>query len=104
LTTIEQEAGSFDLVLATGILHHLDDSRALSLFELARKALKPTGRLITFDGCFVAGQPKLAKFVVSRDRGAFVRQPEQYSRLASASFGKVETFVRHDLLRIPTRT
>jgi SAM-dependent methyltransferase len=101
LATVEQEAGSFDLVLATGVLHHLDDNRALRLFELARKALKPAGRVITFDGCFVPGQPKLAKFVVSRDRGEFVRQPEQYSRLASTSFPRVEAFVRHDLLRIP---
>src|SRR5262249_40300059 len=41
LTAIDQEAASFDLVLATGVLHHLDDDRAVSLFKLARRALKP---------------------------------------------------------------
>jgi len=101
LTTIEQEAGTFSLVLATGVLHHLDDERAARLFDLARKALKPGGRLVTFDGCFTDDQPGLARWVVSRDRGEFVRRPEAYVRLASAAFPQVESFVRHDLLRIP---
>ena len=101
LTMIDQEAGSFDLVLATGVLHHLDDSHALSLFKLARRALKPGGRLVTYDGCFVAGQPKLARFVVSRDRGRYVRESAEYAKLASLVFPEVRSFVRQDLLRIP---
>src|ERR1700722_18777616 len=53
LTAIDQESASFDLVLATGVLHHLDDTHAINLFNLARRALKPSARLVTFDGCFV---------------------------------------------------
>lgn len=101
LTAIDQEAGSFDLVLATGVLHHLDDDRAVSLFKLARRALKPGGRLVTYDGCFVAGQPRLARFVVSRDRGQYVRKSAEYVKLAVQVFPQVKPFVRHDLLRIP---
>jgi hypothetical protein len=83
------------------VLHHLDDSHALSLFKLARRGLKPGGRLVTYDGCFVAGQPKLARFVVSRDRGQYVRESAEYAKLASLVFPEVRSFVRHDLLRIP---
>jgi SAM-dependent methyltransferase len=101
LTAIDQEAGSFDLVLATGVLHHLDDNRAVSLFKLARKALKAGARLITYDGCLVAGQSKLARFVVRRDRGQYVRESGEYARLAAQVFPQVKSFVRHDLLRIP---
>jgi SAM-dependent methyltransferase len=101
LTAIDREAGSFDLVLATGVLHHLDDDRAVSLFNLARKALKPGARLITFDGCYCAGQPKLARFVVSRDRGQYVRESDEYMRLAAQVFPQVKSFIHHDLLRIP---
>lgn len=101
LAAIDEEAGTFDLVMATGVLHHLDDGRAAQLFELAYKALRPGGRLITYDGCYVAGQPRLARFVVSHDRGEFVRRREDYTRLAAGCFSKVEAFVRHDLLRIP---
>ena len=88
-------------MLAAGVLHHLDDTRAVSLFNLARKALKPGARLVTFDGCFVAGQPKLARFVVSRDRGQYVRESAEYAKLAEQVFPQVRSFVRHDLLRIP---
>ena len=101
LTAIDQEAASFDLVLATGVLHHLEDHQAISLFNLARRALKPGGRLVTFDGCFVAGQSKLARFVVSRDRGRYVRESAEYAKLAAQVFPQVRTFIRHDLLRIP---
>jgi SAM-dependent methyltransferase len=101
LTGIDQEAASFDLVLATGVLHHLDDHDAVSLFKLARRALKPGAGLVTYDGCFVAGQPKLARFVVSRDRGQYVRESAKYAKLAAQVFPQVRSFVRHDLLRIP---
>jgi SAM-dependent methyltransferase len=95
------EDGTFDLVLATGVVHHLDDHLAGRLFDLARVALRPSGRLITFDGCFVPGQSRLARWMLSKDRGQFVRTREEYIRLASAHFSTVEPVVRHDLLRIP---
>jgi len=34
----------FDIVLATGILHHLDDDTCNTLFRLAYKSLRPRGR------------------------------------------------------------
>lgn len=49
--TISEQA-QFDLVLAVGILHHLDDAEALQLCYLAQAALNPGGCLITFDGCY----------------------------------------------------
>ena len=101
VATIEGERGQFDLVLATGVLHHLDDTRASTLFGLARMALKPGGRLITYDGCYVSDQSKLARWILSKDRGKFVRTPDEYVRLAAAQFPAIETHVRHDLLRIP---
>ena len=101
LTAIDEEAGSFDLVLATGVVHHLDDDHALRLFRLARRALKPGARLVTYDPCLVAGQPKLTRFVVSRDRGRYVRDSPQYAKLAAQVFPEVRSFVRQDLLRIP---
>jgi SAM-dependent methyltransferase len=101
LATIEEERGSFDLVLAIGVLHHLDDVRAARLFELARQALRPSGRLVTYDGCYVPEQSRVARWLLARDRGKFVRIREDYVRLASTRFSKVEPHLRHDLLRIP---
>lgn len=101
LTTVEQERGTFSLVLATGVLHHLDADTAGKLFDLARLALSPNGRLITFDGCYVPRQSTVARWMLSRDRGQFVRNQSEYEYLAGSEFSKVESFVRHDLLRLP---
>ncbi len=91
----------FDLVLATGVLHHLTDAQAADLFQVAKAALKPRGALITLDGCFAEGQSPIARCLLRRDRGKFVRNQAEYLRLASAGFGKVESHLVHDLLRIP---
>jgi len=101
LAGIRGEQGTFDIVLATGVVHHLDNTTAAKLFELARQALRPGGRMIALDGCYVAGQSRVARWLLNRDRGKFVREPSEYVRLASASFSKVETCIKHDLIRIP---
>jgi cyclopropane fatty-acyl-phospholipid synthase-like methyltransferase len=101
LATIEAEQGTFDLVLAIGVIHHLDDVQADRLFDLARLALRPTGRLVTYDGCYVPQQSRIAHWLLTKDRGKFVRSREEYLQLASARFSKVEPHLRHDLLRIP---
>ena len=101
LATIEEEQGTFDLVLATGVIHHLDDAQAARLFDLARLALRPTGRLVTFDGCYAPQQSRVARWLLARGRGKFIRSREDYLKLASAHFTKVEPYLRHDLLRVP---
>jgi SAM-dependent methyltransferase len=98
---LSAEAGSFDLVLAHGILHHVDDERAARLFEVGRALLKKSGRLVTVDPCYVPEQSRLSRWVVSCDRGRFVRPRQRYLDLAGVSFSKVASTVRHDLLRIP---
>lgn len=100
-TTTLKKNLSFDIVLAVGILHHLDDAEALQLFYLAQAALKPGGRLVTFDGVFVANQSPCARYIISRDRGQNVRTQEGYLTIASQVFSNIVVSVRHDLLRIP---
>ena len=96
-----KEQSSFDIVLAVGVLHHLDDNESLKLFELAWAALKPGGRLVTYDGCFVPDQSYLARFFISRDRGRHVRTREEYLNLALNVFSHVDVSIRHDIMRIP---
>jgi SAM-dependent methyltransferase len=98
---LERECGTFSLALATGVIHHLNDQEAANLFGLARDALGPKGRLITFDGCYVPEQSRIARWFLAHDRGKFVRTRSEYERLASTAFAKVEGHLRHDLLRIP---
>lgn len=99
-TTLEK-CSSFDIVLAVGILHHLDDAEALQLFDLAQAALKPGGRLVTFDGVFIANQSPCARYIISRDRGQNVRTKEAYLVIASQAFSNIAVSIRHELLRVP---
>ena len=98
---INAPADSFDIAIAHGVLHHLNDDESLALFKIAHSSLKPGGRLITFDGCFTKNQSFLAKFFVSQDRGQYVRTQKEYERLASVHFSNIKVAIRTDLIRIP---
>ncbi|MBL8792437.1 MAG: class I SAM-dependent methyltransferase [Planctomycetia bacterium] len=98
---VVDEPGSYDLVMANGLLHHLNDQQATQLLSMAYRALKPGGRLVTFDGCYVPGQSRLARWLLYLDRGRYVRDSQGYVALAGAAFDHVRSHVRHDLLRIP---
>jgi SAM-dependent methyltransferase len=91
----------FDIVLAIGVLHHLDDAEAEKLFRLAHAALVPGGRLVTLDGVFAEGQSRIARLIISRDRGEYVRDERGYRTIADRVFTKIKPVVRHDLLTIP---
>ena len=91
----------FDVVLALGILHHLDDAEALQLFAMAHEALKPGGKLITLDGVWTNNQSGAARYLLARDRGQFIRTQAQYVTLGSRVFSTIKPSIRHDLLRIP---
>ena len=91
----------FDIVLALGIVHHLDDLEALQLFRIAHDALKPKGKLVTLDGVWTDHQSRSARYLLAHDRGEFVRTQEQYVELASRVFSTITPAIRHELLRIP---
>ncbi|WP_024335027.1 class I SAM-dependent methyltransferase [Desulfotignum balticum] len=93
----------FDLVMALGLLHHLNDEQANALLATAYSALIPGGRLLTFDGVFVEKQSLLARFFLKRDRGQNVRWQKEYEKLATGVFGSdnVISDIRTDMTRIP---
>jgi 2-polyprenyl-3-methyl-5-hydroxy-6-metoxy-1,4-benzoquinol methylase len=93
--------GGFDIVLAFGVLHHLNNEEGRQLFSSAREALKPGGRLVTIDPTFVKHQSVLAHFMVSRDRGRNVRFPEGYASLGENIFANISVSIWHNALRMP---
>jgi len=95
------ELGRFDVVLAFGLLHHLDDDAAESLFGLAAEALDAGGKLITIDPTWADGQHPMARWMIAKDRGQNIRTPDEYADLARRHFSDVASHVRHDLLYIP---
>jgi cyclopropane fatty-acyl-phospholipid synthase-like methyltransferase len=91
----------FDLAMAIGVVHHLDDKEAETLFRVAHGALRSGGRLVTCDGVWVEGQSILAKIFLSMDRGKFIRYRESYVEIASRVFTNVLSSVHHDLNTFP---
>jgi SAM-dependent methyltransferase len=101
VTRADVATGSRDLVLAIGVLHHLDDGEARALVELASRALAPGGRLVTFDGCYVPDQSRIARYLLASDRGRHVRDQAGYVRLVRERFAEVDVALYHDWLRVP---
>lgn len=98
---VSPELGGYDIVLALGILHHLQDHEADDLFRTARQALRPGGVLVTYDNVYIPRQNRFAKWLIGRDRGQAVRTADGYRRLAAPHFTAIEGQVLHDTLRVP---
>lgn len=97
----ELTAGSFDLALAAGLVHHLEDDEATGLYRRVVELLRPGGRLVTIDPCRAPDQSPIARWLIDRDRGQNVRSPEAYLALARCVFPEATARLRHDLLRLP---
>lgn len=95
------KAGQFDIVIAIGLVHHINDEDVKKLFKFVNLSLKKNGFLVTADVAYLKGQPLIAKYIVSMDRGKYVRDAEEYIELAKPSFSSVQPKILHNLLNIP---
>ncbi len=93
--------GLFDVVVSSGVVHHLDDKQAFDLFSIAKKALKESGKLITFDGCYIEQQNSISRKFLEMDRGKFVRNEKEYKQLAQKHFDSVSTKIDETYFHIP---
>jgi len=48
--------GGFDLILAYGLMHHLNDSLCNAFFRTSHNLLRAEGHIICFDGCTYENQ------------------------------------------------
>lgn len=98
---IETIMGKFDLIMAIGLLHHLDDQTVKTLISSVHKLLANGGRFVTIDGCYTEKQSILTKFMLNNDRGKFVRSEPDYIKLVSSTGLSVKSHIYHSLLNIP---
>jgi ubiquinone/menaquinone biosynthesis C-methylase UbiE len=98
---LNQQEGAFDLVIVSGLLHHLTDSECLVLFASLRRLLKPGGRIVTIDNVWLPQQRFVARTLIGMDSGLNVRTPDGYLRLLDNSAFEVESRIYHDLSRVP---
>ena len=92
---------SFDLIIMNGLIHHLNDFQVIELFKHAKSILKPCGKIVTLDGCYVKSQSIIAKKLLDFDHGKYIREHKEYMSLASKVFDSVVAHIRHDMMLIP---
>lgn len=97
---LEGHAG-FDIVIAKGVMHHLNNDLVIKMLKLAKNKLRENGRLITIDGCFIPSQNWAARLLLSFDRGKYVRSEDGYLNLVSSVFPIFRHTIRQNQLRLP---
>ena len=95
------ETHTYDIVISAGVLHHLTDDQCFNLFKIAVKALKPKGRFVSFDGCYISNQNKISKYFLQKDRGQFIRTQPEYERLAKTYFTNIDSTIDECYFYIP---
>lgn len=91
----------FDVVIAYGLFHHLDDAQVERAFAVARSALHRSGRLVAAEPCATPRRTALESLLMALDRGAFIRAPAEYASLAEYAFPEVKVRIARGELRIP---
>lgn len=90
-----------DIVIAIGVLHHLDDEEAADCIRFAYDTLKRGGRLVCYDPCWISNQGMVSRYIMSHDRGRNIRTEQQCGQLAAKVFSNFRTWIHTKPLRIP---
>lgn len=93
--------GNFDVVLLSGVLHHLTDIEVKGVLEDCLKVLGPYGSVITVDPVRTSSASRLETFLINSDRGKYIRHQEDYDRLIPSEFTKTDIHIRHGLGWLP---
>jgi SAM-dependent methyltransferase len=93
--------GPYDLVLLTGVLHHLPTEHVLNIVSAAKNLVSISGRFVAIEPVFSPDQRLSARLIIASDRGRFVRDKDGYLNLLKSGFSNVHGEVVHGRLRIP---
>ena len=91
----------FDIVMAIGVLHHLDDPSVSKLMGHISQVLGPGGRFITFDGVRESGQHPIGRLLKELDRGRYIRTADDYLDLVKPTFADTRKTIYRNLARVP---
>ncbi len=88
---LELETASFDRVIISGVLHHLEDPDAAKILSEAKRVLRPeTGRLVMWED--VASRSRfnlVGRLVHFLDEGDHIRSKDHYLQLVRSYFKDV---------------
>lgn len=95
------EYGPFDLVMMSGVLHHLPSDAVRDLVTLIRPLISEHGKFVAMEPVFDPDQRLTARLTIAADRGRFARDEDGYRSLMETAFSKVESNIVSGMLRIP---
>jgi len=75
-----------DAFFCLGLLHHLDDEQVRAVLRLAARNLKPGGRFVALEPCYLRHQGFVGRWMTAMDRGRYVRYAGEYLRLVDERF------------------
>jgi ubiquinone/menaquinone biosynthesis C-methylase UbiE len=101
LETPDPRMQNADLVICTGLLHHLDDPEVRQVLELSKRILRPGGRLACLEPTFLLHQTQFSRWMLRRDRGKNVRTEAAWKAIVGEVFDHYTTSVITGLTRIP---
>ncbi len=101
LDDVGRAEAPFDVALSIGVLHHIPDDIAVASLKQIASLLEPGGRYLAVEPHLRPGQHWIARELIKRDRGAFVRSEAGYVDLLSEAFTSVDLQLDEDLLRVP---
>lgn len=91
-----------DLILCSGVLHHIDDSQAKSLFDFVHCNLRTkTGRFLSIEPVHLMKETLLSKWMMNKDRGMYIRSEQEWKNLMKNSGLQYNTNIITGLIRIP---
>ena len=88
---------TFDVAIAYGLLHHLDDDQVRRLLQVAGAGR----RFVAAEPCATPSAGPLESFLMRHDRGKHVRSEAEYASLVSEAFDRVDSHLLLGTYRIP---
>lgn len=74
------ETASFDVVMFTGVIHHLEDSLVNDCLREVKRVLRPNGTVLFAEPIFTPNDP-WSNLLLSFDRGNYIREKSEYLSL-----------------------
>jgi len=96
-----EPSSRFDIVIAYGVMHHLDDDALRKACEVADHALDAGGRVVFAEPCRTNDQGRFETQLMNRDRGRYIRTVDRYVDPMRELFASVSSEVMVTGYRIP---
>jgi len=94
-------SGKVDLVICSGVLHHLTVGQMSETLSGVRSLLKEGGRFSALEPTWLVSQDWLSRWVLSQDRGKNIMLDSEWRAEISRFFEYVDIRVANNLIRIP---